>query len=176
MARLTAAQRRRLPRSAFGLPRKRAYPVENRRHAANAKARARQQYARGNLSRRELADVDRRADRVLYGRRRNPAGGMPGWLLPVLIGLGLYAYAKSHPAALTPPPDRPGVNLNPQGTAPAGTPTPVPVPAGTQLDPWPAPGVIAPPPPPTGTAAWGGHWVLSPGGPTGAEFVWYMGA
>ena len=39
MARLTAAQRKALPKSAFAGP-NRSYPIEDRAHAANAKARA----------------------------------------------------------------------------------------------------------------------------------------
>ncbi len=36
MARLTAAARRRLPRSAFALPGRRAYPIHDRSHARAA--------------------------------------------------------------------------------------------------------------------------------------------
>lgn len=40
MARLTAAQRRRLPASAFVYPERRAYPIHDPAHARNALARA----------------------------------------------------------------------------------------------------------------------------------------
>lgn len=40
MAKLTDKARSALPSSDFALPGKRAYPIENRSHAANAKARA----------------------------------------------------------------------------------------------------------------------------------------
>lgn len=39
MAHLTARERRRLPRSAFGVPERRAYPIENVAHARNALSR-----------------------------------------------------------------------------------------------------------------------------------------
>lgn len=42
MAKLTAASRRRLPKGAFALPEKRAYPIHNRQHGANALARCTQ--------------------------------------------------------------------------------------------------------------------------------------
>lgn len=40
MAKLTSGERKALPKSEFGLPGKRAYPMPDRSHAANAKARA----------------------------------------------------------------------------------------------------------------------------------------
>jgi len=40
MAKLKAARRNALPKSSFALPGKRAYPIHDRSHAANALARA----------------------------------------------------------------------------------------------------------------------------------------
>lgn len=40
MASLTTAERNRLPSSDFGIPSKRAYPIENKAHARAALARA----------------------------------------------------------------------------------------------------------------------------------------
>lgn len=42
MAKLTAARRNALPAGAFALPGKRAYPISDRAHAANALARVSQ--------------------------------------------------------------------------------------------------------------------------------------
>ena len=68
MADLTTASRKRLMKkkpSAFGLPAQGAYPMPNRAHAANAKARASQQLARGNLTAAEKAQIDRKANKIL---------------------------------------------------------------------------------------------------------------
>ncbi|MDE2255922.1 MAG: hypothetical protein KGL42_16865, partial [Betaproteobacteria bacterium] len=48
-----------------GEPGKRAYPMPDKSHAANAKARASQQYNAGNLSSGEKAKIDAKANRVL---------------------------------------------------------------------------------------------------------------
>ena len=64
MAELTSKSRDRLKASQFGLPGRR-YPVEDAAHAKNAKARAEQQYEKGNLSAGEKAKVDRKANDVL---------------------------------------------------------------------------------------------------------------
>lgn len=42
MAKMTSQQRKNLPSSAFALPGKRAYPINDRAHAANALARVAQ--------------------------------------------------------------------------------------------------------------------------------------
>ncbi len=42
MGRLSARQRRNLPRSDFAIPEKRAYPIEDKAHADNALARVSQ--------------------------------------------------------------------------------------------------------------------------------------
>lgn len=66
---LSASDRRELPTSTFGLPGERKYPMPDRSHAANAKARAAQQVAKGNLSSDEEARIDAKANRIL-GKRR----------------------------------------------------------------------------------------------------------
>ena len=73
MSDLSTKQRKSLPASKFGLPRERKYPMPDKEHAANAKARATQQREKGNLSKAEEAKIDRKADRILgerdgYGR------------------------------------------------------------------------------------------------------------
>lgn len=65
MAILKAKTRNALPKSAFGLPGARKYPMPDASHAANAKSRAAQQEKRGNLSPSQKASIDRKADAVL---------------------------------------------------------------------------------------------------------------
>jgi hypothetical protein len=65
---MTAARRRSLPKSAFGLPESRRYPLDTPGRAVNAKARATQQLERGNLSHAEAREIHARANRKL-GRR-----------------------------------------------------------------------------------------------------------
>lgn len=65
MAKLHAAQRNALADRAFGLPGSRKYPMPDRAHAANAKARATQQVEKGNLSTSSAAKIRAKANRVL---------------------------------------------------------------------------------------------------------------
>lgn len=62
---LKAAARKKLPAKTFGLPGKRAYPMPDRSHAANAKARATQQVKAGNLSPASAAKIRAKANRIL---------------------------------------------------------------------------------------------------------------
>ncbi len=81
MGKLTAKARKALPKSEFGLPAKKgaggenkagkgAYPMPDRAHAANAKARASQQVKAGNLSSAQKAKIDAKADRILAKGRK----------------------------------------------------------------------------------------------------------
>ena len=65
MATLTEKKRDKLPDSKFGLPDEHKYPMPDKSHARNAKARASQQEKKGNLSEAEKAKIDRKADRIL---------------------------------------------------------------------------------------------------------------
>ncbi len=67
MAQLSTDERNALPDKAFGLPRKRAYPMPDASHARDAKARASQEFNLGNLTAAERAQIDRKADRILHG-------------------------------------------------------------------------------------------------------------
>ena len=69
MSRLRTKSRKSLPEKDFALPGGK-YPVEDKAHAANAKARATQQYKAGKLSAADRAKVDRKADDVLGGQKR----------------------------------------------------------------------------------------------------------
>ena len=65
MAELTEHKRDAEPKSDFGLPDERKYPMPDKSHARNAKARASQQEKKGNLSSAEKKKIDRKADRIL---------------------------------------------------------------------------------------------------------------
>ena len=65
MSELATQRRKQLPKSEFGLPGSKKYPMPDRRHAANAKARASQQVKAGKLSVSAKRRVDAKANRVL---------------------------------------------------------------------------------------------------------------
>ena len=65
MAELTTKKRDAEPKSEFGLPEERKYPMPDKSHARNAKARASQQKKKGDLTAAEKAKIDRKADRIL---------------------------------------------------------------------------------------------------------------
>ena len=65
MAELTERQRDKEPKSDFGLPEERKYPMPDKSHARNAKARAAQQRKAGNLTKTEQERIDRKADKVI---------------------------------------------------------------------------------------------------------------
>ena len=65
MAELHAKTRNALADRVFGMPGQRKYPMPDRSHAANAKARATQQVKAGNLSPSSKAKIDAKANRIL---------------------------------------------------------------------------------------------------------------
>ena len=75
MAELSEQRRARLPAKEFGLPEKARttdakkesgnYPMPDKKHAANAKARSTQQYKAGNLTKSEMERIHRKADKML---------------------------------------------------------------------------------------------------------------
>jgi hypothetical protein len=67
MSKLTTEARKKLPKSDFALAGGR-YPVEDKAHARDAKARAAQAYNLGRLTTAEKAQIDRKADAVLAKR------------------------------------------------------------------------------------------------------------
>lgn len=69
MASITTRRRKALPKAKFGLPAKRAYPIDTRARAANAKARATQMVKKGKLSPAQAAKIKARANRVLRKKR-----------------------------------------------------------------------------------------------------------
>jgi hypothetical protein len=65
MAEMSTRKRNAIPTSQFGLPEERKYPMPDKAHARNAKARAAQQEKQGNLTAAEERRIDRKADRIL---------------------------------------------------------------------------------------------------------------
>ncbi len=65
MAKLTGKQRKSLPDSEFGLPGSKRFPMPDRAHAANAKARASQAVNAGRMSKATEAKIDAKANRKL---------------------------------------------------------------------------------------------------------------
>lgn len=68
---LTASKRKKIPSSKFAGP-GRSYPVPDRAHAANAKARAKQQLNKGHISRSEYNQIVAKANKV-----EKRTGGVP---------------------------------------------------------------------------------------------------
>lgn len=68
MAELSTKQRKKLPDSKFAGP-GRSYPVEDKAHAANAKARATQQVKAGNLSPSQASKIKAKANKVLAKKK-----------------------------------------------------------------------------------------------------------
>lgn len=62
---LKAAARNSLPSSKFGEPGARKYPMPDKSHAANAKARATQMVSYGKLSASSAAKIRSKANRIL---------------------------------------------------------------------------------------------------------------
>lgn len=65
MAKLKTASRNKLPKSDFGLPGERKYPMPDKSHAQNAKSRATQMVKKGKLSKSAKAKIDAKANRIL---------------------------------------------------------------------------------------------------------------
>ena len=65
MAKLNAAARNKIPASKFALPKERKFPIEDKAHAANAKARATQMVNKGKLSASSAQKIRAKANRVL---------------------------------------------------------------------------------------------------------------
>ena len=65
MAELSTNARKHIARKDFAEPEKRAYPIEDKAHARNAKARASKAVKAGRMSKAEEGRIDKKADRVL---------------------------------------------------------------------------------------------------------------
>lgn len=73
MGKLNAAKRNKIPGSEFGMPGERKYPMPDKSHAANAKARATQMVNKGKLSESSKEKIDAKADRVMGKSSRHGA-------------------------------------------------------------------------------------------------------
>ena len=65
MTKLTTKARKAIPKSEFGMPGSRSYPMPDKAHAANAKARATQMVNAGKLSPSSKAKIVAKANKVL---------------------------------------------------------------------------------------------------------------
>lgn len=65
MAKLTAKKRKKIPKKEFGLPGSRKYPMPDKAHARNAKARASEMANKGKLSKSAKATIDAKANKIL---------------------------------------------------------------------------------------------------------------
>ena len=74
MAKLTSKSRNKLPKSDFGMPGEKKYPMPDKAHAANAKARATQMAKKGKLSPASKSKIDAKANRVLDNGQRGAKG------------------------------------------------------------------------------------------------------
>lgn len=68
MGKLDASERKAIPSGEFGLPGSRKYPMPDKSHAENAKARATQMVKKGKLSASSAAKIRAKADRLLGGK------------------------------------------------------------------------------------------------------------
>lgn len=65
MAKLTTIKRKKIPKSEFGLPGEKKYPMPDKSHAANAKARASEMVNKGKLSKSSEMKIDAKANKIL---------------------------------------------------------------------------------------------------------------
>lgn len=68
MTKLTAAKRKKIPKSKFGMPAEKKYPMPDKSHAANAKARATQMVKKGKLSAASKKKIDSKANKILKNK------------------------------------------------------------------------------------------------------------
>ena len=71
MATLTSKKRNALPKSKFGMPGEKKYPMPDKAHAANAKARATQMENKGKLSASSKAKIDAKANKILDTKKKS---------------------------------------------------------------------------------------------------------
>lgn len=69
MSKLTTKKKKSLPKAEFGLPGEKKYPMPDRAHAANAKARASQMVKKGKLSESSKAKIDAKANKILKKKK-----------------------------------------------------------------------------------------------------------
>ena len=74
MAVLKAARRNALPKSSFGMPGERKFPMPDASHAQNAKARASAQVNKGAMSPATEHKIDAKANKVMAGHHGGALG------------------------------------------------------------------------------------------------------
>lgn len=74
MSKLTSKSRNKLPKSDFGMPGEKKYPMPDKSHAANAKSRASEMEHKGKLSPASKAKIDAKANRILDKGKRGGKG------------------------------------------------------------------------------------------------------
>ena len=62
---ISSKEHKSLPAADFGLPGKKAYPMPDKSHAANAKSRATEMVDKGKLSSGSKAKIDAKANKIL---------------------------------------------------------------------------------------------------------------
>lgn len=70
MSKLTSKTRNKLPKSDFGMPSERKFPMPDKSHAANAKARATQMENSGKISSSTKSKIDAKANKVLKSKNK----------------------------------------------------------------------------------------------------------
>jgi len=69
MAKLTTQSRNKLPKSDFGMPGSKKYPMPDKSHASNAKARATQMENKGKISSSTKEKIDAKANKILNRKK-----------------------------------------------------------------------------------------------------------
>ena len=69
MTKLTTAKRKKIPTNEYGLPAEKKYPMPDRKHAANAKARASEMEKKGKLNASDKTKIDAKADSILAKKK-----------------------------------------------------------------------------------------------------------
>lgn len=70
MSKLTTKNRNKLPKSDFGMPGERKFPMPDKSHAANAKARATQMENKGKISSSTKSKIDAKANKILKSSKK----------------------------------------------------------------------------------------------------------
>lgn len=70
MSKLITNQRKNIPTNKFGLPGSRKYPMPDKSHTANAKARATQMVNKGKLSPASAKRIKAMASQILKGGKK----------------------------------------------------------------------------------------------------------
>ena len=74
MAKLSIKNRSKLPKSDFGLPGEKKYPMPDREHAGLAKGRATEMVSKGKLSESSKDKIFAKANRILDNGKRGSKG------------------------------------------------------------------------------------------------------